>query len=146
MWHKVRKVKLGRTQAERKALLLNLSKSLITKGNIVTTLEKAKFARPPIEKYITRAIQNSLHARRLLLKDLRDKKVVKHLMDDVGPVFKSRKGGYTRIQRLKRRVGDNAMLVKFSLVETVDTQKPKKALVEEKPKTVRTRAKKTATE
>jgi len=98
---------LGRNASHRLALMRNLTRSLIEHGRIVTTLEKAKEVRPFVEKLITLAKQNTLHARRLALARLRDKAAVAALFKEVAPRFADRPGGYTRvIKRHERRLGD----------------------------------------
>jgi large subunit ribosomal protein L17 len=98
---------LGRNASHRLALMRNLTRSLIEHGRIVTTLEKAKEVRPFVEKLITLAKQNTLHARRLALSRLRDKAAVAALFAEVAPRFADRPGGYTRvIKRHERRLGD----------------------------------------
>jgi len=98
---------LGRNASHRLALMRNLTRSLLEHGRIVTTLEKAKEVRPFVEKLITLAKQNTLHARRLALARLRDKAAVAALFKEVAPRFADRPGGYTRvIKRHERRLGD----------------------------------------
>jgi len=98
---------LGRNASHRLALMRNLTRSLIEHGRIITTLEKAKEVRPFVEKLITLAKHNTLHARRLALSRLRDKKAVVALFSEIAPRFADRPGGYTRvIKRHERRLGD----------------------------------------
>src|SRR5262249_36201536 len=98
---------LGRNASHRLALMRNLTRSLIEHGRIVTTLEKAKEVRPFVEKLITLAKQNTLHARRLALSRLRDKAAVAALFAEGARRFADRPGGYTRvIKRHERRLGD----------------------------------------
>jgi large subunit ribosomal protein L17 len=135
MRHRVRNAKLGRNPAHRNALVANLVKSLIKHKRITTTLSKAKAAAPVAEKMITLAKSGKLHDRRLASARLQyqsrsayDHKSKKHreayrkyhdvihiLFDELGPQFKERNGGYTRIVRLadKRRgdAGEQAILM-----------------------------------
>jgi large subunit ribosomal protein L17 len=98
---------LGRNASHRLALMRNLTRSLIEHGRIITTLEKAKEVRPFVEKLITLAKQNTLHARRLALSRLRDKAAVAALFAEIAPRFADRPGGYTRVvKRHERRLGD----------------------------------------
>src|ERR1043166_2040970 len=98
---------LGRNASHRLALMRNLARALFEHGRIITTLEKAKEARPFVEKLITLAQKGALHARRLALARLRDKEAVTRLFKEIGPRFADRPGGYTRvIKRHERRLGD----------------------------------------
>lgn len=106
----------GGPDAER-AMLRNLSRSLIIHGRIVTTEAKAKRLRPFVEKLITKARRPSLHTRRLVLTELQDKAVVHRLFADVAPAVSERPGGYTRIMKLGQRRGDAADMAIIELVE-----------------------------
>jgi large subunit ribosomal protein L17 len=108
---------LDREVGARKALLRGLARSLVLAGKVETTEAKAKALRPIIERQISKARENTLANRRQLLAFFDDEKTVKKLMDDVGPKYAERKGGYTRILKLApRRVGDNA---KKAIIELV---------------------------
>jgi large subunit ribosomal protein L17 len=110
--------KLGRTSEHRKALFRNQLRSLITHERIITTLPKAKELRPIAEKLITLGRQaDSLHARRLVARDIPDRDLVKRLFTEIGPRFVSRPGGYTRIVKLGPRAGDGAELAILELVD-----------------------------
>jgi large subunit ribosomal protein L17 len=122
MNHFVRGKKLGRTNHQRKVLLQGLVEAMVLHGAIETTLIKAKYLRPYLEKLITKAKPNDLAARRYLLQRLIKKDIVSKMLDEVAPLFKERNGGYTRIQRTKIRSGDRAEMAKISLVENL---KPK---------------------
>lgn len=99
--------KLGRNASHRLALMRNLTRALIEHGRIITTVEKAKEVRRFAEKLITLAKKGGLHARRLALTRLPDKKSVAKLFKELGPRFQDRPGGYTRvIKRHERRLGD----------------------------------------
>ncbi len=117
MRHRVSGKKLSRTREHRKALFKNLINALILKGEIKTTESKAKAVRRLVEKVITKGKEGSLHARRLIAAFLQNKKVVNKVVDEVSPLYKNRPGGYTRIVRLGKRRGDDAMMVKLELVE-----------------------------
>ena len=111
--------KFSRTPSHRKAMLLNLAKALIKYGRIRTTEMKAKDLRGVIEPMITLAKRNDLHARRLVYKDLNDHALVKHLFDNIGPVFNNVPGGYTRVLKLaERRQGDNAPMAIIEFTRT----------------------------
>ena len=108
---------LGRTASHRNALLVNLTCQLFQHKKIVTTLAKAKALRPFVEPIITKSKENTTHQRRLVFSRLQDKVAVKELFDVISPKIASRPGGYTRVIKLGRRVGDNAEL---ALIELVD--------------------------
>ncbi|MBI3282716.1 50S ribosomal protein L17 [Candidatus Curtissbacteria bacterium] len=108
--------RLGRDTNARKALAGNLASALFLKGQVVTTLAKAKFARSYVEKLITRAkTKNDLAASRVIASRLRDQAFSK-LRDAIGPGFAERRGGYTRIIRLLPRTGDAAPMAKLELL------------------------------
>jgi len=100
--------KLNRTSSHRKAMFANMSAALIKHEQIVTTLPKAKELRPIVEKLITLAKRGDLHARRQAIAKVRDEDMVKKLFDTLGPRYKDRMGGYTRIMKAGYRYGDNA--------------------------------------
>ncbi|MBD5416111.1 MAG: 50S ribosomal protein L17 [Desulfovibrio sp.] len=109
--------KFSRTPSHRKAMLQNLAKALLIHGKIRTTEMKAKDLRRVVEPLITLAKRNDLHARRLAYRVLNDHALVKHLFDEVGPIFAEVPGGYTRVLKLAtRRKGDNApmAIIEFS--------------------------------
>lgn len=108
---------LSRTASHRKALLSNLACQLFQHKKIVTTLAKAKALRPWVEPLITKAKDNTTHQRRLVFSRLQDKEAIKELFDVIGPKIASRPGGYTRIIKLGKRVGDNAELAMIELVD-----------------------------
>lgn len=117
MRHKIAGRKFNRTSGERKALFLNLAKSLLTHEQIKTTLPKAKDLRPIVERLVTKARDTSLHTRRQLIAQLRDPALVDKLMSSVAPRFTNRAGGYTRILKAGFRYGDNAPM---AIIEFVD--------------------------
>jgi large subunit ribosomal protein L17 len=118
MRHRVAHRKLGRVTPHRTALLRNLATALFERERIRTTLVKAKELRPYAERLITLAKRNDdrLHARRLVLRDIRDGEVVKKLFDSLGARFATRAGGYTRILRLGPRKGDGAEMAILELL------------------------------
>ena len=116
MRHRSKKIFLGRPRAARNELFRAQAISLLTNKKIETTITKAKALKPRVEKLITKAGDNTLANRRYLLKRLHDEKVVKLLVEEVGPQYKERPGGYTRIKRLERRSGDGAQMVTIELV------------------------------
>jgi large subunit ribosomal protein L17 len=113
--------KLNRTTSHRLAMLRNMSNSLLRHELIRTTLPKAKELRRVVEPLITLGKEATLANRRLAFDRLRDRDVVVKLFEELGPRYKQRKGGYTRILKFGFRVGDNAPL---ALVELVDRPQP----------------------
>ena len=125
MRHRVAHRKLGRVTEHRLATLRNLSQMLLRHERIDTTLAKAKELRPFIERLITvakRGLEDgadtprALHARRLVARDLADKRVASKLFETIAPRFASRPGGYTRVLRLGRRQGDCAEIAQIEFV------------------------------
>lgn len=108
--------RLGSGPAHQKAMLSNLSRSLIEHEKIRTTQTKAKEVQPLAEKLITLAKDGDLHARRQALRVITDKAVVHKLFDEIGPRYQDRPGGYTRITKLGPRLGDAAPMVILELV------------------------------
>ena len=113
--------KLNRTTSHRLAMLRNMCNSLLTHEAIRTTLPKAKELRSVVEPLITLAKEATLANRRLAFDRTRDRAVVSKLFDDLGPRYKARPGGYTRILKMGFRVGDNAPM---AFVELVDRLEP----------------------
>jgi large subunit ribosomal protein L17 len=121
--------KLGRTASHRHATLANLASALIEHKHIRTTTAKAKEARRVVDRLITHAKKNTVAARRLVFSQLRQRRVVKTLFDEIAPKYASRNGGYTRVVKLGRRQGDGAELSVLELVgyESVKVEKQQKA-------------------
>ena len=124
--------KLGRSSAQRNALRRTLMTQLIEKERIETTEAKAKFVRADAEKLITLAKRGltakedepeataqarAVHARRLVAARLNDPEVVKKLFETIAPRYEKRAGGYTRILKLGRRLGDAVEMVLLEMVE-----------------------------
>jgi len=109
--------KLNRTASHRQAMFANMAASLIKHEQIVTTLPKAKALRPVVERLVTLAKKGDLSARRLVLSRMRDETQAKKLFDTLGPRYKTRAGGYTRVLKAGFRYGDNAPL---AVIEFVD--------------------------
>lgn len=118
MRHRVNGYKLKRNIASRNSLLRGLVTSVIENDFVITTVPKAKAARPLVDKMITLAKDDTLHSRRQSAAFLRTPESVKKLFDKVGAKFGQRNGGYTRIVRLGWRKGDGAELAKLELVGT----------------------------
>ena len=118
--------KLGRDSAHRKALYSNLAGALIEHGRIKTTVTKAKAVKPVAEQMITLARRGDLHARRQAVAFLRSKDVVHKLFEEVGPRFKDRPGGYSRIVKIGPRPGDAAEMAYLELVDAEVVVSPRR--------------------
>jgi large subunit ribosomal protein L17 len=112
--------KLNRTSSHRLAMLRNMMNSLLTHEAIKTTVPKAKELRRVVEPMITLAKEPTLANRRLAFDRLRDRDVVSKLFNELGPRFKARPGGYTRILKMGFRVGDNAPMALIELVDRAE--------------------------
>ena len=112
--------KLNRTSSHRLAMLRNMCNSLITHEAIKTTVPKAKELRRVVEPLITLAKEATLANRRLAFDRTRDRDVVAKLFNEIGPRYKARPGGYTRILKMGFRVGDNAPMAFVELVDRPD--------------------------
>jgi len=118
MRHRVVGKKLNRDKDHRLALAKNLASSLLINGKIETTLTKAKFVKPFVEKLITKAKANTYNSLRILRSRLNNEIAIEKLFSDIAPSYKDRNGGYTRIKRTgKIRKGDNSELAIIELVE-----------------------------
>jgi large subunit ribosomal protein L17 len=109
--------KLGRHSAHRTAMFANMCAALVKHEQIVTTLPKAKELRPIVEKLVTLAKKGGLAARRQAISEMRDVPMVKKLFEVIGPRYKERDGGYTRVLKAGFRHGDNAAV---AVIEFVD--------------------------
>ena len=116
MRHGKRGRKLGRTASHKKATMNTLATSLFTHGAIRTTRPKAKELRQVAERLITFAKRGDLHARRMVLRRIRNKVVVSKLFDEIAPSFSDRQGGYTRLLNLGPRRGDATEVCLIELV------------------------------
>ena len=116
MRHNRKGKSLGRTKAPREALMRSLVTSFVVYEKIKTTTAKAKALRPLVEKYITMGKTDTLHNRRQALKFLYTEGAVKKLFEVIGPKYKDRKGGYTRIVKLAPRQNDGAEVAIIELV------------------------------
>jgi large subunit ribosomal protein L17 len=117
--------KLNRTAEHRKAMFANMAASLITHEQVVTTLPKAKDLRPLFEKLITLGKKGDLHARRRAIAEIKDLAAVKKLFEVIGPRYKERNGGYTRIVKAGFRYGDSAPVAVIELVDRDEDAKGK---------------------
>ena len=113
--------KLNRTSSHRLAMLRNMCNSLLLHEAIKTTVPKAKELRRVVEPLITLAKEPTLANRRLAFDRLRDRDIVTKLFNELGPRFKLRPGGYTRILKMGFRVGDNAPMAFVELVDRAET-------------------------
>ncbi|EIV94107.1 50S ribosomal protein L17 [Frankia sp. QA3] len=111
--------RLGGSPAHERLLLANLATALFEHGGITTTEAKAKRLRPYAERLVTFAKRGDLHARRRVMRQVRDNSVVHTLFTEIGPRYANRNGGYTRIIKLGNRKGDNAPLARIELVEAL---------------------------
>lgn len=102
--------------SHRSSLLANLACSILDKERLVTTIAKAKEVRGTVERLITHAKRGGLHSMRTAAKIIQDKTLLHKLFTDIGPSFKDREGGYTRIIKIGERKGDNAMTAMIELV------------------------------
>src|SRR6478735_8138903 len=116
--------RLGGSPQHERLILANLAQSLFEHGRITTTETKAKRLRPVAEKLITQAKRGTLHARREVMKTIRDKGVVHKLFAEIGPALATREGGYLRIVKVLPRKGDNAPMAIIEIIteETVSSQ------------------------
>ena len=127
MKHRVGFNRLGRKPSHRKAVHRNMVTSLLLHERIKTTHAKAREIRRSTEKMVTRAKEDSVHNRRMVGRDIKDKRALAKLFTEIGPRFKERPGGYTRILKLGPRAGDASEQV---LLEFVDRNEQE----EEKPR------------
>ncbi|PIS05044.1 MAG: 50S ribosomal protein L17 [Candidatus Buchananbacteria bacterium CG10_big_fil_rev_8_21_14_0_10_42_9] len=116
MRHRKKTLILGRRKSVKEAMLKNMVTSLVLYEEINTTKAKAKAIQPLVEKVITISKQNNLTSRRNLLELLYTKKAVNKALEVLGPRYKERAGGYTRITALNNRKGDGAEVVQIQLV------------------------------
>jgi large subunit ribosomal protein L17 len=138
--------RLGGSPAHERLMLANLATSLFEHGRITTTETRARRLRPFAERLITKAKRGDLHARRQVMRVIRDKGVVHVLFTEIGPRFETRPGGYTRITKLGPRKGDNAPMAMIELVQEEMVAKPASSTRTEKPATEKAAAEKPAAE
>src|SRR5665213_1324941 len=117
---------LSRNSSHRHAMLRNMATSLLRHETIRTTVPKAKELRRVVEPLITLAKVDSIGQRRLAYARLRDNAVVEKLFADLGPRFKARAGGYTRILKMEPRPGDSADMALMQLVDSAPVATEKK--------------------
>lgn len=141
MRHRKKGRKLNRTASHKKAMLRNIANQLFEHKEIRTTTAKAKEARPTVERLITYAKKGDLHHRRLAFSFLRQKSSIKTLFDEIAPTFAEREGGYTRVIKLGRRLGDGAPMSILQLVgfETLGDTVKKEAKKKTRKKETKTK-------
>ncbi|MFP4010060.1 MAG: 50S ribosomal protein L17 [Spirochaetaceae bacterium] len=120
MKHRVGFNRLGRKPSHRKSLHRNMVTSLVVEERIRTTKAKAQAVRRSAEKIITRAKEDTVHNRRMVARDIKDKAALAKLFTDVAPRLAKRSGGYTRILKLGPRRGDAGEMVLLELVEGIE--------------------------
>ena len=139
MRHRKRSQTLSRPTAHRRALLMNLVRSLFLHERISTTVSKAKAASSVADRMITLAKKKDVASQRRAFSFFSDRTIVRRLFKDIGPRYQDRKGGYTRVVKLGRRFGDRAFMAILELVDFVpkepassDNKSEKKELAEAK--------------
>ncbi len=123
--------KFGRERDQRKALIKGLATSIVTYGQIETTLQKAKEVVPYLEDLITKAKKQDLHNRRMVIAGLSTVEAAHKLVDGITPKLSGRNSGHLRIKQTRLRVGDNTQMAKVSFVDDITEVE-----IEEKPKEV----------
>jgi large subunit ribosomal protein L17 len=124
MGHRDKVKKLGRTKSHREAMLANMAMSLLSHRVIKTTDAKAKALKPVVDRIISTAKQDTLHAKRQVARTIRQKDVFKKLFDEIVPQFADRNSGFTRVIKLGVRRGDGAAI---SVVELLTEKKEKES-------------------
>ncbi len=123
MRHRKKRKRFGRTTNQRKALFRNLLESLLIHERIETTVAKAKELRSLADKMVTLGKRGDLHAKRLALSMLPNRKAVAKLFSEIAPRFADRNGGYTRVIRTRRRLKDQA---EMAVIEFIDYEERRK--------------------
>jgi large subunit ribosomal protein L17 len=133
--------KLNRKHEHRRAMFANMTKALIKHEQIVTTLPKAKDLRPIVEKLVTLGKRGDLHARRQAIAQIGDIRLVKKLFEVLGPRYRERNGGYTRVLKAGFRYGDSAPI---GVIEFVDREPAAKGMHSGEPAEKKTADEQTA--
>ncbi|MEK7595121.1 MAG: 50S ribosomal protein L17 [Patescibacteria group bacterium] len=134
MRHRVKGNELNIDTSHRKSLNRFMATSFVEKGFITTTLARAKFIKPYIEKLVTKAKSEGTTSLRFLQRSLDTRAAIDTIVQTVAPKFETRNGGYTRLIKLGKRVGDNAPLAKLEWVEHMDVPKDTKKADKKKNK------------
>ncbi|PIR74413.1 MAG: 50S ribosomal protein L17 [Candidatus Magasanikbacteria bacterium CG10_big_fil_rev_8_21_14_0_10_47_10] len=116
MRHKKRKFTFGRETAQKKALLRGLATNLVLHGSIKTTTAKAKALRTVVEPLVTRARKGGMFNRQRIASVLYTREAVKKMLDEIGPKYTQRNGGYTRITKIGTRPNDGADMARIEFV------------------------------
>ena len=132
MRHQKKKSKISRDYDHRRWLMKNLVRQLFIHGKIQTTWKKAKLASSLAERLLTKAKSKDIKARRFLFRYFQDQHFVNEIVEKLAPRFAKNKGGMTRIKKLKRRKGDNALLAVLEFVDKKGGLKEEKEKKEEK--------------
>lgn len=135
MQHQRTNRKLGMKTEHRLSMLRNMATSLIEHGRVRTTITRAKEVRRVVEKMITLGKRGDLNARRAAARILRGNATLQKLFNEIAPRYKQRAGGYTRIVKVGRRLGDNAPMAVIELVEAEMRKPIKKKRTVKKPAT-----------
>lgn len=138
MRHRKSGRKLNRNSSHRKAMFKNMANSLLLHENIKTTLPKAKELRTIVEPLITKAKIDNVNNRRYVFSRLRNDEVVAKIFSQVGPFYKERSGGYTRILKTGFRTGDKAPMALIQLVD-FDSSVEEQQLTESEVKKLETK-------
>jgi large subunit ribosomal protein L17 len=147
MRHKVDGRKFGRNTSHRLAMFKNMAAEIVLRGQVVTTLEKAKEVRRVVDKLITKAKNPTLDSKRRVFGLLRNKEAVQILFNDLGPAAKTREGGYTRVLKLsKLRRGDAAQQALIQIVDYPESLKKTAAKAEAVAEEVTAESENTAAE
>ena len=115
MLHRNKNKQLGKTRNQRNALLRNLVVSLIRYEKITTTEVKAKVLKSFVEKLITRGLEGTIHAQRIIASKVGGKTAAK-IIKEISPKYKSRKGGYTRVVKIRQRLSDGSRMAQIELI------------------------------
>ena len=115
--------RFSRDSGHRQAMFSNMAAALIRHEQIITTLAKAKDLKRVMDKYITLAKRGDLNSRRLAASRMRDEAMVKKLFDTLGPRYRDRAGGYTRVLKAGYRHGDSAPVAVIELVDRDENAK-----------------------
>ena len=125
MMHGKKGRRFSRSSGHRQAMFSNMAAALIKHEQIVTTLPKAKDLKRVVDKYITLAKRGDLNSRRIAASRLGDEDMTKKLFDVLGPRYKDRNGGYTRVLKAGYRYGDSAQRAVIELVDRDESVKGK---------------------
>lgn len=146
MLHRVKEKKLGRDAPHRRAMIKNLSTSLVLNKEIVTTLAKAKYVRPFVEKLVTRAKRSQdFTAIKYAKTKLTTGEAVDRLFKEIVPLYTNRAGGYLRIVKLAERDGDKAQMARIEFVRETKKEVAKSASAKAEEKKPTAKPKKTTT-